>query len=83
MPSGLTRPCEKGGWCNWHIPAAVREHMERMEANHERLVEALKAIRDFDPEEEYNDPIDEWLKARAFDGCKALAHAVLAELEAQ
>ena len=45
MPSGLTRHCEKGGLCNWHIPAAVREHLERIKANHERMVQALKAAR--------------------------------------
>jgi hypothetical protein len=50
--------------------------------NHERLVEALKAIRDFDPKE-YGEGLNGWTEARAFSDCKELAFAALAVLEAQ
>jgi hypothetical protein len=42
IPSGRTQVCSRGGWCSWHIPAAVRERMEEM---HEALKGAQEELR--------------------------------------
>ena len=39
--------CEKGGSCNWHVPAAVRDYIDSLQASHEELVKALRVARQY------------------------------------
>lgn len=42
MAGGQLRVCPRKGWCDWHIPLAAKEHIEKMQTAKDALVAALK-----------------------------------------
>jgi hypothetical protein len=42
IPAGQIQRCEKGGWCKWRVPAAVRDYIATLQASHAELVKALR-----------------------------------------
>lgn len=44
MPSGTVRKCERGGWCRWHVPHALRERLISLEASCAAMTKALEGI---------------------------------------
>jgi len=52
-----------------------------MKPTYEELVEILRRIAEFDPQEEYNEPVDEWVEARAFTDVRLIARAAMDKVD--